>query len=148
MQLADLVEKAFIALIANKTFHNISVCDIEPRHFAEMKYQDDGINYYLLPAIVVRAVAHQQLHPQLPLWKFTVGVTLNMQADDTTQSQWDEASGGLEQILLLEDLAAQLTAAASGLSVKGVVSRILEERITEERHWRQSWGVVLWASKS
>ncbi len=150
--LNDLGADAFIALFKTAKSaslgYPLTIPDDNIRRMAQAKFKDDELNLVKLPGIVVKVSRGRQLHTRVAVWYFTADMLLNMHADDTSQATWDTTSTNLESILSIDDLVGALNGAVTGLLVRGVVERTPGEVMLLDRHWRQPFRVVYWASRT
>lgn len=141
-------QDALINWIGQTAKHGQTI-GITPRRYEAPKYNEAGtvLNPLTLPAIVVNALITGRLHANLNVYHLECTIDLVMQADDTTQSVWDEKSGQLETVLQVDNLAEELTAAGDHFRCHGIVSRFPLGKQTENRHWRRRFQVNLWAAE-
>lgn len=145
--LVTLTEDAVMAWIQNVSAHGQDT-GITPRRWSQSKFDQAGdLDTITLPALVVRAMREQQLHTKVAVYRFTVDTWLYMQADDTDTAAWDAMTAKLETIFSVDDLAGYLNASESAYSCRGIVSRMVGDKMTETRQWRVPYRIVLWASQ-
>lgn len=146
--LSALVEEVNIAWINDITTHgqDTGIIPANVRKFSLQKFNDDGtLDDVTLPCIIVAARRIQQLHTQLATWLFETSIWLLMQSDDTNEAKWNQAAGALETIYSATPLESYLSGESDEITVQGVVTRNMGGKSIEDRHWKQLFGVQLWA---
>lgn len=144
--LNTLTEDAVITYIQAVSTHGQDT-GLTPRRWGQVKFNDQNeLDDIELPAIVVRASRDQQLHTKVAVWKFTVDIWLFMQADDTLLSDWNSLNAKLEQIFSVDELAQLLNSLTDTYHCRGIVSRMVGDKVIDNRHWRIPYRLILWAS--
>lgn len=138
-------EIATIAYINDIAKHGQDIA-IPVRRFEQAKFDPDTgeLDPLILPSVIVKATSERQLHPRLQVFLLTVEIVLEAIAHDTTDAQWKLWSGALFTMLMVPDLAGDITGETQDFSTTGIPERIPGGKVIEGSRWRQTFRLSVW----